>query len=145
MGQCGRVTAHDTKEGAKKRQTRSESITGSSRSSRQLFLLINHARLCHTCANDGRLAGGGGAPHRLHHQQHVLDTFEVGSDASVVARCASHQFVQKVRWRGRFGRPAGGLHLLTERRPASDRTTWLHVLLSYSQFNISSQLEMGQI
>lgn len=58
-------------------------------------------------------------PHKLHR---VLDTFEVGSDASVVARCASHQFVQKIRWRGRFGRPAGGLHLLTERRPASDGT-----------------------
>lgn len=68
------------------------------------------------------LMRGGVPPHRLHHRHRVFATFEVGSDASIVARCASHQFVQKIRWRGRFGRPAGELHLLTEHRPASDGT-----------------------
>lgn len=81
-------------------------------------LLIHRTQLSHTCANEE----GGVPPHRLHHHHRVFATFEVGSDASIVARCASHQFVQKIRWRGRFGRPAGELHLFTEPRPASDRT-----------------------
>ena len=96
-----------------------------------------------------REGGGGGVPplpfhpippHRLHHRHRAFATFEVGSDASVVARCASHQFVQKIRWRGRFGRPAGELHLLTERRPASDRTnmaTCATILFSF-QYLISA-------
>lgn len=54
-------------------------------------------------------------------------TFEVGSDASVVARCASHQFVQEVRWRGGLGRPAGELHVLTEHRPATGRDLLLYI------------------
>lgn len=44
-------------------------------------------------------------------------TFEIWSDASIIARCASHQFVQKVRGRGRLDCPAGELHLLTLHRP----------------------------
>lgn len=44
-------------------------------------------------------------------------TFEIWSDASIIARCASHQFVQKVRGRGRLDCPAGELQLLTLHRP----------------------------
>lgn len=54
-------------------------------------------------------------------------TFEVRSDAGIIARCASHQFVQKVRWRGGLGRPAGEFHLLAEHRPAMwwDNQLWM--------------------
>lgn len=54
-------------------------------------------------------------------------TFEVWPDAGIIARCASHQFVQKVRWRGGLGRPAGEFHLLTQHRPAMwwDNQLWM--------------------
>lgn len=87
--------------------------------------------LSHTCP------GRGGPPTARHC---MCVTFEVWSDASIVARCASHQFVQKVRWRGGLGRPAGDLHLLTEDRPArwQDNQLWMYwyFLLFFFHLNI---------
>ena len=117
MGQHKTVTAHDTKE-----RKKNKLLVGKYLSLQHLSLLTHLRVICanslrrllckmscalpHTCPDKRR------SSHRL------LVTFEVRSDASVVARCAPHQFVQKVRWRGGLGRPAGELHLLTEHRPA---------------------------